>query len=72
MVGVEFEIPLQLGRRRAGLREASARLSEARSEAEGRVDEARFELLRAHQEVQRARELRAAGVPEAGFSPAEG
>jgi outer membrane protein TolC len=59
ILGVEIELPLQLGRRRAELREADARLEQARSESEAREDAAQHELLRARQELVRARKLRA-------------
>jgi outer membrane protein TolC len=58
MLGFEIELPLQLARRRAGVREARARLAQAEHEALGAADGARLELLRARQELERARELR--------------
>jgi outer membrane protein TolC len=59
MLGFEIELPLQLGRRRAGVREARARLAQAESEATGLADEAQLEVQRAHQELDRAQKLRA-------------
>ncbi|HXZ83909.1 MAG TPA: TolC family protein, partial [Myxococcota bacterium] len=59
MVGFEVELPLQLARKRAGVREARARLGQAENEAAERLDGARLELLRAQQELERAQGLRA-------------
>jgi outer membrane protein TolC len=59
MLGFEIELPVQLARRRAGVREARARLGQAESEATGIADGARLEQLRARQELERARRLRA-------------
>jgi len=56
-VGLEFPLPLQLGRRRAQLRESEARLEQARSEARAQEDRAGFELLRARQELDKAHEI---------------
>jgi outer membrane protein TolC len=59
IVGVEIELPLQLDRRRAELREAEARVEQARSELSARTDSALHEVLRARQALERARKLRA-------------
>ena len=52
-VGLSFDLPLQVGRRRAALAQAQAELAGAESEREARVDEARFGvrsgLLREHE-----------------------
>lgn len=79
-LGIEIELPLQLGRRRAGVREARARLGQAGKEAAQIADSARLELQRARQQFERARKLRAlfedellptararAGAARAGF-----
>jgi outer membrane protein TolC len=44
-VGVELEVPLQLGRRRAALREAEAELEQARSERDALADEVGFSVV---------------------------
>jgi outer membrane protein TolC len=59
MLGFEIELPLQIRRRRAGVREAEARVAQARNEAARLADETRLELTRARQELERARKLRA-------------
>jgi outer membrane protein TolC len=58
-LGFEIELPLQLGKRRAGVREASARLGQAESEAAGLTDGASLEVRRARQELERARKQHA-------------
>jgi outer membrane protein TolC len=54
MLGVELNVPLQLGRRRAALEEAHAELERARREREGLVDELRLAIASAEQRVAEA------------------
>jgi outer membrane protein TolC len=56
-VGFEINVPLQLARRRAALREAEARLAEAQSEQAGMADEVRLELSNAADRLEEARHV---------------
>lgn len=57
MVGIEFNVPLQLGRRRAALEEAEARLTRERSRATQLEDRVRFEVSSAVERIREAQHL---------------
>jgi outer membrane protein TolC len=56
-VGFEVNVPVQLARRRAALREAQARLEAARSEQAGMQDEVRLELSSGADRLEEARHV---------------
>jgi outer membrane protein TolC len=57
MVGLAFEVPLQVGRRRAALEEARARLEAARSERAAVEAEVRLAVRSAAERVEEARRV---------------
>jgi outer membrane protein TolC len=67
-VGVEIELPIQIGRRRAALAEARAELAGARSERAGLEDEVRLEVETAAERLAEAHHL--LGIVESRILPA--
>jgi outer membrane protein TolC len=58
-VGIRFDVPLQVGRRRAALREAESRLASARSRRDGVADEVALSVHVSLAEWERARAVEA-------------
>ncbi len=57
VVGIELNVPLQLGRRRAALEEADARLTREKSRLRKQEDRVRFEVTSAIERLREARHL---------------